>query len=142
MKKTLGVDLERDSRILPVKCGGLILFNNMIPHRSLPNVSEGIRWSVDFRWQRASDPGGLWGMKDGVVMRNSKDPNFKLDWTSFDAVNRHIVQTEYIKGGKADLEEEEFDTTIQGPWMKKWEIVHMNKHVDRFMEQEKAKGKS
>jgi hypothetical protein len=41
-----------------------------------------------------------------------------------------------------DLEEEEFDTTIQGPWMKKWEIVHMNKHVDRFMEQEKAKGKS
>lgn len=35
-----------------------------------------------------------------------------------------------------DLEEEEFDTTIQGPWMKKWEIVHMNKHVDRFLKVE------
>ncbi|XP_053403695.1 uncharacterized protein LOC123537801 [Mercenaria mercenaria] len=142
MQKTLEVDLERDRRLLPVKCGGLVLFNNMIPHRSLPNVSEGIRWSVDLRWQRASDPAGLWGMKDGVVMRSSKDPNFKIDWSSFDAVNRHIVQTEYIKGGKADLEEEEFDTTIQGPWMKKWEIVHMNKHVDRFMQQEETKGKS
>ena len=64
-------------------------------------MSEGIRWSVDLRWQRASDPGGLWGMKDGVVMRSSNDPNFKIDWKSFDAVNRHIVQTEYIKGSEA-----------------------------------------
>ena len=24
---------------------------------------------------------------------------------------------------------EEFDTTIQGPWMKKWDIVHVNQHV-------------
>ena len=75
-----------------------MLFNNMIPHRSLPNISDGIRWSVDLRWQRASDPGGLWGLKDGVVMRTSKDPNFKIDWTGFDAVNRHTVQTAYVKG--------------------------------------------
>lgn len=86
---------------MPVKSGGLVLFNNMIPHRSLPNVTEGIRWSVDLRWQKSSDPAGLWGMKEGVVMRNSKDPNLKVDWAAFDAVNRHIIQTEYIKGGKA-----------------------------------------
>ncbi|WAR19639.1 PHNY-like protein [Mya arenaria] len=126
MKNTLGVDLDRDRRALPVRSGGLILFNNMIPHRSLPNVSDGIRWSIDLRWQRATDPAGLWGLKNGVVMRKSSDPNFKVDWTEFDSVNRHIVQTEYIKGDKA------------GPWMKKWEIVHMNKHVDRFLEQEAA----
>ncbi|WAR19638.1 hypothetical protein MAR_001476 [Mya arenaria] len=126
MKNTLGVDLDRDKRALPVRSGGLILFNNMIPHRSLPNVSDGIRWSIDLRWQRATDPAGLWGLKNGVVMRKSSDPNFKVDWTEFDSVNRHIVQTEYIKGDKA------------GPWMKKWEIVHMNKHVDRFLEQEAA----
>ena len=23
-----------------------------------------------------------------------------------------------------------FDTTIQGPWMRKWEMVHMNQHTD------------
>lgn len=144
MEQTLGVDMKKDIRTLPVKCGGMILFNNMIPHRSLPNFSENIRWSLDLRWQKASDPAGLWGLKNGVVMRSSKDPNFKVDWTEFDAVNRHIVQTEYVKGDKADLQEEEFDTTIQGPWMKKWQIVHMNKHVDRFMQQEEAaaKGKS
>ncbi|KAL4237484.1 hypothetical protein ACF0H5_002200 [Mactra antiquata] len=136
MEKTLDVDLKRDARPLPVKSGGLVLFNNMIPHRSLPNVSEGIRWSVDLRWQKADAPAGLWGLKNGVVMRSSKDPNFKIDWTEFDAVNRHIVQTEFVKGDKADLEEEEFDTTIQGPWMKKWDIVHMNKHVDRFLKEE------
>ena len=35
--------------------------------------------------------------------------------------------------------DEEFDTTIQGPWMKKWEIVHVNKHVDRFRKIEESK---
>ena len=25
--------------------------------------------------------------------------------------------------------EEEFDTTIPGPWMKKWELVHHNRHT-------------
>ena len=25
---------------------------------------------------------------------------------------------------------DEFDTTISGPWMKKWEIVHINRHVE------------
>ena len=24
---------------------------------------------------------------------------------------------------------DEFDATIHGPWMKKWEIVHMNQHT-------------
>ena len=24
--------------------------------------------------------------------------------------------------------EDEFDTTIHGPWMKRWEIVHHNRH--------------
>lgn len=31
---------------------------------------------------------------------------------------------------------DEFDTTIQGPWMKKWEIVHVNRHVERHREME------
>ena len=27
---------------------------------------------------------------------------------------------------------DEFDITVQGPWMKSWEIVHINKHTDAF----------
>lgn len=33
--------------------------------------------------------------------------------------------------------DEELDTTIQGPWMKKWEIVHMNAHTDKHEEMER-----
>lgn len=29
-------------------------------------------------------------------------------------------------------EDEDFDITIQGPWMKKWEIVHVNDHVSKL----------
>jgi hypothetical protein len=32
-----------------------------------------------------------------------------------------------------------FDTVIAGPWMNRWEIVHHNKHVDRFLANQ-AKG--
>ena len=32
---------------------------------------------------------GFYGLKDGVPMRSSKDPNMKIDWEAFDAVNRH-----------------------------------------------------
>ena len=33
-------------------------------------------------------------------------------------------------------EDPELDTTIPGPWMKKWEIVHMNKHTERHRKDE------
>ena len=29
-----------------------------------------------------------------------------------------------------EVDDKRFDTTIQGPWMKKWEMVHMNRHTD------------
>ena len=32
--------------------------------------------------------------------------------------------------------EDPFDTIIAGPWMKKWDIVHMNKHVERYLRDE------
>ena len=32
----------------------------------------------------------------------------------------------------------EFDTTIQGPWMRQWEIVHVNRHTDAFEMQKSA----
>ena len=29
-----------------------------------------------------------------------------------------------------EADDPKFDTTIQGPWMRKWEMVHMNRHTD------------
>ena len=28
------------------------------------------------------------------------------------------------------------DTAIAGPWMRKWDIVHMNRHTDKLLENE------
>ena len=40
------------ARPLPVKAGGAVLFHPMTPHASLPNLSDGIRWSFDLRYNR------------------------------------------------------------------------------------------
>lgn len=127
MKRKLDIDLEKDLKICPVRYGGMLLFNNMIPHRSLPNLSNKIRWSLDLRWQRPTEPVGFYGLKEGILMRTSKDTNYQIDWESFNNIDRHTKQRESL-GVDGDVDEE-FDTTIQGPWMKKWEIVHMNRHI-------------
>lgn len=141
MTKTLGVDVEKQTRTLPIKYGSMILFNNLIPHRSLNNMSDHVRWSVDLRWQRASDPVGFFGLKDAVLMRSSKDPNMVIDWSTFDSVNRHMVQDELLKEEMKSVPQDDldFDTRVPGPWMKKWEITHVNRHVQLFKDEEKSK---
>lgn len=133
MEKTLGVKIDRDLRTVPVSYGSVLLFSNVLPHRSLNNFSDQIRWSLDLRWQRADKSVGFYGLKDGVRMRSSTDPNHKIDWDTFNGVDRTSKQYEYL-----EKEQEEFDITIPGPWMKNWEIVHMNEHTTALAEQEKA----
>ncbi|XP_069114957.1 phytanoyl-CoA dioxygenase domain-containing protein 1 homolog [Argopecten irradians] len=133
MKKSLDIDVENDKQICPIPYRGMLLFNNLIPHRSLPNMSKQIRWSFDLRWQRPSEPVGFYGIKEGILMRSSKDPDMKIDWEEFNGLNRHVKAQEAVTGQDVN---EEFDITIQGPWMKKWEIVHVNHHVNAHREQE------
>ena len=83
--------LPRCLSIVRKNCLNITLY---IPN-SLNNVSQDIRWSLDLRWSAAGQPIGLWGMKNGVLLR-SKDPNFKVDWTEFDSVDRTKVQTEFL----------------------------------------------
>ncbi|XP_052270079.1 uncharacterized protein LOC127871318 isoform X2 [Dreissena polymorpha] len=98
MERTLGVNMERDRRTLPVKSGGFILFNNVILTGACRTCPRHIRWSLDLRWQRASDPAGLWELKNGVVMRKGSDPHFKVDWTEFDSVNRPLYADGVCEG--------------------------------------------
>ena len=44
--------------VVPVKFGSALLFTNLTPHRSIPNVSNQVRWSVDSRYQDAAKPTG------------------------------------------------------------------------------------
>jgi hypothetical protein len=131
MKKTLEVDPSQDVITCPVPYGGALFFSNALPHRSLNNMSDDIRWSLDLRWQAADKPVGFYGLKDGVRLRSS-DPNWKgVDWESFDAVDRNqkVFSDPEKKVG-------DFETTIFGPWMKKWELVHSNVHVEAMLRDE------
>jgi len=55
---------------------------------SLMNNSDIIRWSLDFRWQRADRSVGFYDLKQGVRLRSSTDPNLVIDWESFNKVDR------------------------------------------------------
>ncbi|XP_064616893.1 uncharacterized protein LOC135480894 [Liolophura sinensis] len=130
MEKELGVDMTRDLVTVPVKYGGFLLFHNITPHRSLPNVSNDVRWSVDLRWQSPSSNWGFYDIQEGINFRSASDPELKPDWAKFFSVDRKDVwQKKYFK---QKHEEDQFDTTITGPWIGRWEIVNHNKHTKAF----------
>ena len=65
-----------------------ILFSNGHFLFSLENYSNGIRWSVDFRFKKTGLPNGMHGLKDDVILRSSQDPNMNIDWSMFNSVER------------------------------------------------------
>lgn len=113
---------------------------------SLNNTSDKIRWSLDLRWQRSDRPVGFYGMKDGVQMRTSQKAKVEIDWDAFNAVTRqeksdkelHVVGGARVSSMFSLLlwlqQDDEFSTTIAGPWMKKWEITHVNRHVQAMLD--------
>ncbi|XP_064605127.1 uncharacterized protein LOC135470236 [Liolophura sinensis] len=134
MERSLGVNVEEDIVTCPIPYGGMLLFNNITPHRSLQNSSNGVRWSMDLRWYNPYQGEGFWGLKKGVVMRLKDKPGLKIDWEPFEAENRNALQATTISSEKLD----EFDTTVPGPWMKQWEIVNHNRHTAAMMMEQSA----
>ncbi|XP_048585693.1 phytanoyl-CoA dioxygenase-like [Nematostella vectensis] len=130
MESSLGVSIKEDVVLCEVPFGGVLFINNMIPHRSLENFSDKIRWSLDLRWLRPDKPNGFYGLKDNILMRTSKDPNFKPDFESFAKMDRHLLQE---KISEEQAKEDRFSTVVAGPWMSNWEIVHHNKHSDAWL---------
>lgn len=43
---------------LPMKKGDVLLMHKLIPHRSIPNRADTIRWSMDLRYQKTGTPTG------------------------------------------------------------------------------------
>ena len=69
--------------IVDVNVGDIILFNNWVPHRSLPNYrNSSARISFDMRWQSIHEPHGAFGGKL-VQLRSNDDRNFKIDWSKY-----------------------------------------------------------
>ena len=83
MESCLGADMEKDVVTCEVPFGGMVLLNNSIPHRSLENHSDKIRWSLDLRWQDPKKATGFYDLKGCVLMRKADDPNYEIDWKGY-----------------------------------------------------------
>lgn len=64
---------------------------------SLPNISNQIRWALDLRWQRPDQPFGLYGLKDGLLLRKD-GKTVEPDWEKFESVDRTTVQKKSVEG--------------------------------------------
>jgi hypothetical protein len=97
MTNTLGVDMTRDVVTCEVPFGSVLFLNNLIPHRSLENLSDNIRWSFDLRWLRPDEPNGFYGLKPSLLMRTAQNPAHRPDWDGWNAVSRDQAQTKAVE---------------------------------------------
>lgn len=65
------------ARPLPVKAGGVVVLDPMVPHASLPNLSDAIRWSFDLRYSKTGQPTGRAHFPD-FVARSQAAPETEL----------------------------------------------------------------
>jgi len=128
LKPTLGDYCEVVT--CPVPLGGILFIDQLIPHRSLDNNSQEIRWSIDLRWQRPDEAHGFFGNKKPILLRTARDPNYKPDFPSWDAVDLPKMDST----SPSPNNEDPFNTVISGPWMKRWQITKHNMHTKTFAE--------
>ncbi|PVD25798.1 hypothetical protein C0Q70_13458 [Pomacea canaliculata] len=115
MEDTLDVDMKKDVVLCPIPYGGMLLLNNMVPHRSLGNISNDIRWSLDLRWQTPEKSVGFYDLKQGVLMRTKDNPNMTVNWEDFNKIDRHAEAREKVsKAFPQDEVDEEYDTYHPG----------------------------
>jgi len=141
-------DLGSEKVTVEAKAGSILIFPGTTPHRSLNNVTNGIRWSSDFRLHRkqAARPGKsildwFYGLKDSLLLREDPkvDPSFQPDFSQWANMDRTELQDEQKKGDDAAAPKENFDPIIIGPWMDLWDIEEdvrgiPNPHVDSYLQ--------
>lgn len=73
--------IDEDGAVpLPVKSGGAVIFHPLVPHASLPNVSDGIRWSFDLRFNKTGQPTGRSHFPEFVARSRSAPETELRDW--------------------------------------------------------------
>ena len=71
---------------LEMKKGDLLIFNNLVFHRSLLNRSDTIRWSVDFRYSRTGTSlDGLWHEVIACPVRDGNSRECPTSWNAWHA---------------------------------------------------------
>jgi ectoine hydroxylase-related dioxygenase (phytanoyl-CoA dioxygenase family) len=65
---------------VPVKRGGAVFMHRCTPHRSTPNLSDKVRWSIDLRYQPTGQPTGRPFYPDFAVRSRTHEivPDYNL----------------------------------------------------------------
>ncbi len=107
---------EGDIVTFEMKKGSVLFLNQLIPHRSLENFSDEVRWSIDLRWQ---DPALPSGMPEGTplfLMRKADDPAYRPDLQAEYESASHFIQ-EYARFKDPSA----FEIPSTGQWMDRWD---------------------
>ena len=65
---------------LPVRAGGVVVLDPLLPHASLPNLSDGIRWSFDLRYNRTGQPTGRAHFPEFTARSAAAPETVLTDW--------------------------------------------------------------
>ena len=77
---------DADIETLEMKKGDLLVFNNLVFHRSLVNHSDIIRWSTDFRFSRTGTSlNGLWHETIACPAREQANRHCPTSWQTWRA---------------------------------------------------------
>ena len=83
---------------------------------------------MDLRWQDPRQPNGREDKNEKMPLMRSKDKEIEqIDWSVL--FNRQNVDNE---------KEDEFETTISGPWMKRWPMKNHNINTKSFLEKQNS----
>ncbi|EGG15196.1 hypothetical protein DFA_10026 [Cavenderia fasciculata] len=97
-----------------MKRGSALFFNNKIPHSSTTNISNSVRWTIDIRYQKTTDPSGFYPIdsiesKQEIKMklRSDQQRSIPIDYNHWSGHN-DILMTSLKKNDKKDKEEDIF----------------------------------
>ena len=72
-----GVMHKERTQPLPVRAGSVIVFSRHLMHGAMPNVGNGVRLSLDLRYQPVGQPSGR-GYLPGFIARSRANPSSEL----------------------------------------------------------------
>jgi uncharacterized protein (UPF0248 family) len=100
-----------------MKAGSVLFLHQLVPHRSLENFSDNVRWSVDLRFQNPKDEAGFHtGLVDPIIMRKSEDLSYTPNWSEW-FKGYEDQHTKFRGTGKKDA----FDSSVDGSWLDRWD---------------------
>ena len=100
-----------------MKAGSVLFLHQLVPHRSLENFSDDVRWSVDLRFQNPKDEAGFHtGLVDPIIMRKSEDSSYIPNWEEW-FKGYEDQHTRFRGTGKKDA----FDSSVDGSWLDRWD---------------------